>query len=93
MSENWNGQLRPFAIHIAGIERAIRALADSELVSLYHACNKATETNCWWAEYQAAQQIKPIVSAALRDRKQRAQKTIKALTASEKAATTEVSNA
>ena len=62
--------LQPYAIHFAGIV----ALSDENLEALRTACKAATQTNCWWAQYQVAQYMLPVINGEISRRRKAATK-------------------
>lgn len=52
------------------IEASLRDLDDDSLVAVMHRARSLTETNCWWAEYDAG----PMVLEAARDEQGRRQR-------------------
>jgi len=68
--------LKPYAIHVAGIHSAISALSDDELTKLLAASESATQTNCWWATYQAAKLIGPEIRREIEARRASAEATL-----------------
>lgn len=59
----WQALLKPYADALADIYRDIEAMDEDQLRAICEACDKPTETNCWWAEKRAADFMKPIIAA------------------------------
>ncbi len=83
MSEasDWQTLLDPFAWVVyelgdrvpaktvaAALRGMLRSRSDDEIRSIVAACKEPTETNCWWAIYQAAQLLPRAAEQVLRDR-------------------------
>lgn len=79
--KSWDGftALKPFAIHFAGMHRAVHELSDAELAALRDECNTVTQSNCWWATYDAGKGLRATVDAEIKSRQRKAAATAKAL--------------
>lgn len=63
--EQFHNDLKPYAILMAGVFGDLENMTEDELLELSDACEKPTQTNCWFYTYQAARFIGPLVSAEL----------------------------
>ena len=58
-------ELSPFANLYAGIENKLMGASERRLRLWLRICETPTETNCWWATYNAAKMIKPLIQKEL----------------------------
>ena len=57
LTKRQKAALEPFALLLAGLN----TMPTKEIETLYAGCRAVSETNCWWATYQAAHAILPSV--------------------------------
>ena len=66
----------PYAELLARAYERIENLSGDALAALLDAANSATQTNCWWATFHAAQFIKPVAASEIARRAARANQAI-----------------
>lgn len=71
---NFQKRLSPFAQIYAEIDRKIWEMDVSELKLVIKACDKPTNSNCWWATFQCAPLIKRLAKEAIRSKQCAARK-------------------
>ena len=57
--------LKPHAEHYSDMYEHIQAETTEELYSMLAACKACTTSNCWWAEYAAAQYLMDQIRSEL----------------------------
>lgn len=72
-------ELKPFAVHFAGMHRAICELPDAKLAALRDECAQVSRSNCWWATYDAGKSLRAVVDAEIKSRQSKAKATANAL--------------
>lgn len=65
MTKPQKDALQPFAIIYAGMVRSLEEMREPELQNLRRACVAASTINCWWAAYDVAQVLQPLVEKEL----------------------------
>lgn len=62
--------LKPYGEAVADLYARVEKLDDGEFEDLARASSQPSSTNCWWANYEAARLLTPLI-AAERYRRQR----------------------
>jgi len=71
--------LQSYAIHVAGMHAAIVDLSLENLLALKAECDEASYDSSWWAEWEAAQFIKPKIDSEIERRRRNAKYTVHVL--------------
>lgn len=66
--KTWKDHLRPFEMLVYKANSLAVALSASDLKSAIAACDKAGQTNCSWAAYEAANSFRSLLQKQLRFR-------------------------
>jgi hypothetical protein len=69
----WKTRLLPYArlydAYIDAVESKIRELSSEELTALAEAAEEPTQTNCWWATYWAAREVREAATREMNRRR------------------------
>ena len=73
MTPHHRALLEPHAEHFRAMASHVSGRSDEELQALLEACEAATDTNCAWDEYAAAQVLKKEIRTVMNLRGRRTQ--------------------